>query len=516
MGKRMFVPNHLFKALIGHTEAERKPVSGFWPSLEHLGEYLAGDVKGHRDPSLVLLKRAINQAVNARHSIPVTVPLVGQVVPGCEGFALFFFDPARLKLHLQAISNLPPEFVGSLACDGGNILRIAAGQSRRHLVMYLPEDERFASLREQARQEGVKTLWLIPWHQTEPDIYGVFLFAFKRLFSPDRDSLSGVTLLADWISGVLRQIKDRQTGQPDPDKIMRELAGTEKPPGTGQASEGGYFQGSLDGLKLQTFEDKDGIPVMYDADICDRQMGRPDEISVLSHELLSPLTLIKGYTTTLLQLSHAINEEQKTRYLKGIESAANKLIHTLENLRDLVHLEEMDSSTYHPSSLYDVMQKVVTEVQGQTATHFIKIRRFASLPKVNINRQRIEQVISNLLYNAIKYSPSGSDVEVEIDRVINPGEMVRLCGRAVRTRFPCLVMTVSDLGKGIPEAELERIFDRYHRVDNEETRRATGHGLGLYICRVIVKAHGGRIWAVNRPQGGSTFCFSLPLEPAHR
>lgn len=268
----------------------------------------------------------------------------------------------------------------------------------------------------------------------------------------------------------------------------------------------------IDKLIPRIFKDKDGIPVIYDANTYEKRLDKPDEISMLSHELLSPLTLIKGYTATLLQLNSVINEEQKDRYLRGIESAANKLIRTLENLRDLVQLEETDSYTYHPTSLSSVMQKVVSEVQSQTATHFIKFSRFTSMPKVNLNRQRIEQVIINLLYNAIKYSPRGSDIEVGINQVKNQSEMEKLFGNVPKIKFPCLVVSISDSGIGIPETELERIFNRSYRLDNRITRTTKGFGFGLYICRIIVEAHGGRIWARNRAQGGSTFCFSLPLE----
>ena len=104
-----------------------------------------------------------------------------------------------------------------------------------------------------------------------------------------------------------------------------------------------YYSGDVDNPTLQISKDKDGIPVIYDAFTHERGLDKPDEISILSHELLAPLTLIKGYTATLLHLNNAINEEQKDRYLRGIESAANKLIRLLENIRDLVQLEDTQS-----------------------------------------------------------------------------------------------------------------------------------------------------------------------------
>ena len=151
-------------------------------------------------------------------------------------------------------------------------------------------------------------------------------------------------------------------------------------------------------------------------------------------------------------------------------------------------------------------------MQSQATTHLIKFSRFSSLPKVNINRQKMEQVITNLLSNAIKYSPEGTDIEIEINQVRNQSETEKLFGTVPKIRFPCLIVSISDSGSGIPETELERIFDRSYRLDNKITQTTTGFGFGLYICKVIVEDHGGQIWARNRAQGGNTFSLSLPLE----
>ena len=302
----------------------------------------------------------------------------------------------------------------------------------------------------------------------------------------------------------------------DLNSVMRKLIRSKQNPTTAthkdQIYDSPYYSWDVDNLMLRTLKDKDGIPIISDAYTHERKLDKPDEISILSHELLSPLTLIKGYTATLLHLSNVVTEEQKERYLRGIESASNKLIRLLENIRDLTQLEETENFTYQPTYLSDVMQKIVSEVQSQATTHFIKFSRLGSLPKVNINQQRIEQVITNLLFNAIKYSPEGSDVEIEINQVRNQSEMEKLFGNLPKIRFPCLIASISDSGIGIPDIELEKIFNRFYRLDNSITCKTHGFGFGLYICKVIVEAHGGRIWAKNRAKGGSTFYFSLPLQ----
>lgn len=239
---------------------------------------------------------------------------------------------------------------------------------------------------------------------------------------------------------------------------------------------------------------------------------KPDAVAVLSHELLSPLTLIRGYTATLLQLSEVITEEQKGQYLRGIESATNRVIRLLENLRDTARLEESDTPAVQPTFLPHLLRQTVCEMQGQTTRHVMKLRPSGPLPLVKVDQQKIEQVMTNLLVNAVKYSPHGGDIEIALRLVRNEQEVKEAFGRVPLLRLPCLVVSVSDSGIGIPEEELGRLFQRFYRINHKLTRTTPGAGLGLYICRIIVEAHGGRIWAGNKAQGGSVFCFSLPVD----
>ena len=127
--------------------------------------------------------------------------------------------------------------------------------------------------------------------------------------------------------------------------------------------------------------------------------------------------------------------------------------------------------------------------------------------------EKIAQVVNNLLTNAIKYSPEGGDIEVEVRLFRSDLELDRILGdaRLANLKVPCLVVSIADSGIGIPEEELDRIFDKFYRVNNKLTRTVPGVGLGLYICKILVEAHNGHIWARNRLTGGSIFSFSLPV-----
>lgn len=261
------------------------------------------------------------------------------------------------------------------------------------------------------------------------------------------------------------------------------------------------------------FRDREGLPVTYDAAIHKKvEQAKADAISVLSHELLSPLTLIKGYTATLLELRNAITEEQQEKYLRGIETASNRLVRLLETLRDITRLEETNSLVTQPFNIYDLLRTAAAEVQGQTNKHIIKLRPAGRLPRARLDPDKIIQVLNNLLANAVKYSPQGGDIELDVQLVQDEAELESRFAGAPEIAVPALIISVADSGIGIPESELELIFEKFYRVSSDSTRGIGGAGLGLYICKIIVEAHGGRIWAGNRVQGGAVLSFSLPLD----
>jgi PAS domain S-box-containing protein len=219
-------------------------------------------------------------------------------------------------------------------------------------------------------------------------------------------------------------------------------------------------------------------------------------ISVISHELKTPVSLIKGYADTLLREDARWNKETINASLTVIEEEADRLTHLIDNLLDASRLQagglQLNLSTVRLDKL---AAGLVRKFQNQTDKHELNVRFPADFPAIEADEERLRQALSNLISNAIKYSPEGGPVTIS--------------GRVAQREA---VVTVADLGAGLPTGELERVFDRFHRAATSATESAQGAGLGLYLARAVIEAHDGRIWVHSDPGQGAAFHFSLPLE----
>jgi PAS domain S-box-containing protein len=218
-------------------------------------------------------------------------------------------------------------------------------------------------------------------------------------------------------------------------------------------------------------------------------------VSVVSHELKTPVALIKGYVSTLRREDAKWDKNVVRDSLTVIEEEADHLAAMIEDLLDATRLQAGGLTT----SLSDISLPVLAErlaerFRTQSKQHTIVVDFPERFPVIRADERRISQVITNLLSNAIKYAPEG---EIRITGQVRP-EQVVVC--------------VSDQGPGIDPTDMPFVFDRFYRSDRA-VRNTKGAGLGLYLAKSIVEAHGGRIWVDPKPNSGARICFSLPRQP---
>ncbi len=219
-------------------------------------------------------------------------------------------------------------------------------------------------------------------------------------------------------------------------------------------------------------------------------------ISVVSHELRRPLSSIKGYAATLL-LDDDWDHGTRRDFIQVIDEESDRLSSLIENLLDLSRLGSgMLTLNKEPVLIPKVAADVIERLSSHAdlAPHIYRLEFPPGFPTIEADQNRLAQVLINLLENAAKYSP--------------PGTVILVSGRAMpETRE--VEISVSDDGTGVTPDDLDRIFERFFRVDNSLARETQGTGLGLAICRGVVEAHGGRIWAESNGSG-LTVTFRLP------
>lgn len=223
-----------------------------------------------------------------------------------------------------------------------------------------------------------------------------------------------------------------------------------------------------------------------------------DELfSILSHELRAPLTTIKGSSRTLLRHGAVLEPAAARQLLTDIDQEADRLHRLIDNLLELARAGAGASTLRaEPTALDVLIRRVVANATPRAGQRRLRVRVVPDLPQPCIDPVRVEQVLRNLVDNAVKFSPPEGAIDVTAvhhDREI--------------------MVTVRDEGPGIPPEYQHRVFDRFFRVEREHSSIA-GAGLGLAICKRFVELHGGRIGLDSRPGQGATFRFTLPLDGA--
>ena len=219
-----------------------------------------------------------------------------------------------------------------------------------------------------------------------------------------------------------------------------------------------------------------------------------DFVATISHELRTPLGFIKGYATTLLREDTTWNNGTRREFLIIIDEETDRLCELIDNLLDSSRLQSGTlRMEFQPMKLNTLLKDVCLRAQSFEKNQEIELDIYKSKFHVQVDPTRIAQVIENLLSNAQKYAPD-SKVKITLNK-----------------RKDHALISVRDFGPGIDPDHLDHIFNRFYQIPNT-TSSVRGTGLGLFICRRIIDAHDGEIFAESTYGEGSTFHISLPLD----
>lgn len=220
-------------------------------------------------------------------------------------------------------------------------------------------------------------------------------------------------------------------------------------------------------------------------------------VATVSHELRTPLTAIKGFISTLL-MDDTFPEEDRREFYTIIDHECDRLTRLINDLLNIARIEAGESlkPTYEAVDIVQLTRKVVLIQRQGTAKHEIVME--APDPPLEIigDADKLDQILTNLIGNAVKYSPSGGRITVKIE-----------------VKEPDVLISVKDQGIGIPKEHLPKIFERFHRVHTEDNRKIYGTGLGLFLVKHLVEQiHLGKVWAESELGQGSTFYVQLPIK----
>ena len=223
---------------------------------------------------------------------------------------------------------------------------------------------------------------------------------------------------------------------------------------------------------------------------------KDDFVASVSHELRTPLTSILGYAKTLLRPNVTFSQDEEHQFLETIERQGERLRLLIE---DLLEVSRLESTEVRPVistvSLPHLARQIVDEGRNRS-DHLIDLDFEEGMPLIKTDEGKVYEILSNLLDNALKYSPAESRVRV----------------RGVR-QSDGVQVSVTDEGRGIPGELHDRVFERFYQVDQSSTRAVGGTGLGLYICRKMTDVIGGRLWLESSDHTGSVFCLWIPSTP---
>jgi PAS domain S-box-containing protein len=222
---------------------------------------------------------------------------------------------------------------------------------------------------------------------------------------------------------------------------------------------------------------------------------KEDFIGIASHELKTPVTSIKSYTQLLLEMLKIKNEAESLEIIEKLDRQVDRLAYLIADLLDITRISEGQMRLHRQRVDINVLVQEIAELMQRTTIKHVIELELPSLPVTNIDRERIGQVLINLLGNAIKYSPNGQRIIVQTELKDN---MIRV--------------NITDFGIGMSEETRQKVFERFFRAGDNKVQTFPGLGLGLFIASDIIKKHGGEIGVESEKNKGTLIFFTLPVQ----
>jgi two-component system sensor histidine kinase VicK len=256
--------------------------------------------------------------------------------------------------------------------------------------------------------------------------------------------------------------------------------------------------------KGQVYFDQQDKPVRFIGSVLDINEQKKDEqrkndfIGMVSHELKTPLTSLTG----VLQLADRRLKSNDDTFLASAMEKANVQVKRMSNMiNSFLNVSRLESAKLlidkHEFDLQKLIEEIVKETRLTVSSHTIIFQKLHSI-MVHADRDKVNSVLTNLISNAVKYSPEGKTIEI-----------------GILVTEDSVHISIKDEGIGLSPEDIDKVFDRYFRVENKHTNLISGFGIGLYLSAEIIHRHNGKIWVESESGKGSTFYFSLPIKTNH-
>jgi signal transduction histidine kinase len=341
------------------------------------------------------------------------------------------------------------------------------------------------------------TVWGAPWPLGQP------LAEFLKENGIRVFSIDGHTLAPEQLA-TLRAVQNGETVRQH-QEVIRHPDGTTLPVLANAVSLDAHIL-NVAPSELQKHPDDEREPValVVNQDVTalkETERLKDDFIGIAAHELRNPLAILKGYAQTLIvQTARGKGPELadwQIEALQSIDQSSLRLVELIDDLLDVTRLQAGRLELHpEPTNLVALAKRSVSRLQVTTEKHTLSLHTSLEHLVIYIDAQRIEQVLANILGNAIKYSPEGGIIEISISK---------------DSAKNAALLRISDRGIGIPVNQQAHVFGRFMRADNARLLGIGGTGLGLYLSREFVERHGGRIWFESAEGHGTTFNITLPL-----